>query len=103
MRKKREYIEGAAYHVTSRMNDKKRVFECNVGRKTMLLVLRDAKDKFGFKRTAQTQPLLDPEGAFPAVLLLTTKNTKCTKRKTTTKDTKGGKKRSDKNLCAPCG
>jgi putative transposase len=49
MRKKREYIEGAAYHVTSRTNDKKRVFECNVGQKTMLLVLRDAKDKFGFK------------------------------------------------------
>jgi hypothetical protein len=38
-----------------------------------------------------------------AVLLLATKNTKCTKRKTTTMDTKGGKKRSDKNLCAPCG
>jgi putative transposase len=49
MRKKREYIEGAAYHVTSRTNDKKRVFECNVGRKTMLLVLRDAKNKFNFK------------------------------------------------------
>jgi hypothetical protein len=38
-----------------------------------------------------------------AVLLLTAKNTKYTKRKTTAKDTKGGKKRSDKNLCAPCG
>ena len=48
MRKKREFIEGAAYHVTSRTNDKKRVFECNVGKKTMLLVLRDAKDRFGF-------------------------------------------------------
>jgi hypothetical protein len=32
------------------------------------------------------------------VLLLTAKNTKCTKRKTTAKDMKGGKKRSDKNL-----
>jgi putative transposase len=49
MRKKREFIEGAAYHVTSRINDKKRVFECNVGRKTMLLVLEDAKEKFAFK------------------------------------------------------
>ncbi|GHV33483.1 hypothetical protein AGMMS4952_25390 [Spirochaetia bacterium] len=49
MRKKREFIEGAAYHVTSRTNDKKRVFECNVGKKTLLLVLRDAKEKFGFK------------------------------------------------------
>jgi putative transposase len=48
MRKKREFIAGAAYHVTSRTNDKKRVFEGNVGRKTMLLVLMDAKEKFGF-------------------------------------------------------
>jgi putative transposase len=48
MRKKREFIEGAAYHVTSRTNDKKRIFECNVGRKTMLLVLGDAREKFGF-------------------------------------------------------
>jgi putative transposase len=49
MRKKREFIEGAVYHVTSRTNDKKRVFECNVGRKTMLLVLEDAKKKFAFR------------------------------------------------------
>jgi putative transposase len=49
MRKKREFIEGAAYHVTSRTNDKKRVFECNVGRKTMLLFLENAKGKFGFR------------------------------------------------------
>jgi putative transposase len=49
MRKKREFIDGAACHVTSRTNDKKRVFECNVGRKTMLLVLEDAREKFGFR------------------------------------------------------
>ena len=49
MRKKREFIEGAAYHVTSRTNDKIRVFECNVGKKVMLLVLEDAKEKYGFK------------------------------------------------------
>jgi putative transposase len=49
MRKKREFIEGAAYHVTSRTNNKNRVFECNVGKKTMLLILRDAKEKFGFR------------------------------------------------------
>jgi putative transposase len=48
MRKNREFFEGAAYHVASRTNDKRRVFECNVGRKTMLLVLKDAKEKFGF-------------------------------------------------------
>jgi putative transposase len=48
MRKKREFIEGAAYHVTSRTNDKKRVFECAVGRKIMALVLKDARKKFGF-------------------------------------------------------
>ncbi|MDR2028456.1 MAG: transposase [Treponema sp.] len=49
MRKKREFIAGAAYHVTSRTNDKKRVFECTVGRNTMLLVLEDAWVKFGFR------------------------------------------------------
>ena len=49
MRKKREFIESAAYHVTSRTNDIKRVFECKVSKKTMLLVLRDAKEKFKFR------------------------------------------------------
>ena len=49
MRKKREFVEGVAYHVTSRTNNKTRVFECNVGRKIMLLVLQDAKEKFNFR------------------------------------------------------
>ncbi|GHT69524.1 hypothetical protein FACS1894110_19140 [Spirochaetia bacterium] len=49
MRKKREYIEGAAYHVTSRTNDKIRVFERRLGKKVMLMVLDGAKKKFGFK------------------------------------------------------
>jgi putative transposase len=49
MRKKREFVEGAVYHVTSRTNDKKRVFDGNVGRKIMLLVLEDAKEKFDFR------------------------------------------------------
>jgi putative transposase len=49
MRKKRELMEGATYHVTSRTNDKIRVFECNLGRKIMLMVLADAKAKFGFR------------------------------------------------------
>jgi putative transposase len=49
MRKKREFVDGAAYHVTSRTNDKNRVFDSNVGRKTMLFVLEDAKEKFGFR------------------------------------------------------
>jgi hypothetical protein len=35
MRKKREFVEGAAYHVTSRTNDKIRVFERNLGRKSV--------------------------------------------------------------------
>jgi hypothetical protein len=34
MRKKREFIENTAYPVTPRTNDRIRVFECNVGRKT---------------------------------------------------------------------
>jgi putative transposase len=49
MRKKREFIEGAYYHVTSRTNDKIRVFENKLGRKIMLLTLQDAKNKFRFR------------------------------------------------------
>jgi len=48
MRKKREIIEGAAYHVTSRTNDKIRVFDGNLGRKIMLLVIEEAKEKYAF-------------------------------------------------------
>jgi putative transposase len=48
VRKKREFTEGAFYHVTSRTNDKIRVFENGLGRKIMLLVLEEAKDKFRF-------------------------------------------------------
>jgi putative transposase len=48
MYKKRSFIEGAFYHVTSRTNDKIRVFENNLGRKIMLIVLQNAKDKFRF-------------------------------------------------------
>jgi len=49
MRKKRDFIPGVAYHVTSRTNNKIRTFECNLGRKVMVLTLQGAKDKFGFK------------------------------------------------------
>ena len=49
MRKKREFVDGAAYHVVSRTNDKIRVFERNLGKKIMLLVLEDAKEKYGFR------------------------------------------------------
>lgn len=49
MRKKREFIEGSFYHVTSRTNDKIRVFENKLGRKIMLMVLQDAKNKFRFR------------------------------------------------------
>jgi len=49
MRKKREFIEGAFYHVTSRTNDKNKVFENHLGQKTMLLVLDEAKEKFRFQ------------------------------------------------------
>jgi putative transposase len=51
MLKKREFIAGAFYHVTSRTNDKIRVFENNLGRKIMLITLQDAKDKFKFRLT----------------------------------------------------
>jgi hypothetical protein len=48
MYKKREFTEGAFYHVTSRTNDKIRVFENNLGRKIMLITLQDAKEKFHY-------------------------------------------------------
>jgi putative transposase len=48
MRKKREFVDGAVYHVTSRTNDKTPVFADLAGRKTMLLVLMEAREKFGF-------------------------------------------------------
>ena len=49
MRKRRLLIDGTAYHVTSRTNDKKGVFAGRLGRKIMLLVLQEAKNKYGFK------------------------------------------------------
>ena len=49
MRKKREFIDGAAYHVTSRTNDKQKIFEDHLGKKTMMLVLQNAKEKFSLK------------------------------------------------------
>jgi putative transposase len=49
MRKKREFVDGAFYHVTSRTNDKKMVFGNKLGRKIMLVILQDAKDKFLFR------------------------------------------------------
>jgi len=51
MRKKREFISGVFYHVTSRTNDQIRIFENNPGRKIILLTLQDAKEKFRFKLT----------------------------------------------------
>jgi putative transposase len=48
MRNKRYFVGGAFYHVTSRTNNKIRVFENNLGRKIMLITLQDAKDKFHF-------------------------------------------------------
>jgi len=48
LRKKREFIEDAFYHVTSRTNDKIRVFENRLGRKIMLIALQDARDKYRF-------------------------------------------------------
>ena len=51
MRKKREFIEGAFYHVTSRTNDKVRVFNNKIGRKIMLITLQNAKEKYNFTLT----------------------------------------------------
>lgn len=49
MRQKRSITENAFYHVTSQTNDKIRVFDNNLWRKIMLIVLQDAKDKFKFR------------------------------------------------------
>jgi putative transposase len=49
--KKREFVTGAFYHVTSRTNDKIKVFENNLGRKIMLITLQNAKDRFHFRLT----------------------------------------------------
>jgi putative transposase len=51
MRKRRNFVEGAAYHITSRTNDKARIFEQRIGQRIMLLVLTEAKKKFGFRLT----------------------------------------------------
>jgi putative transposase len=48
MRKRRVFEAGAVYHVTSRTNDKKRVFGDRLGKKIMLLTLRNAKERYGF-------------------------------------------------------
>jgi putative transposase len=51
MYKKREFTEGAFYHVISRTNDKIRVFGNKLGRKIMLITLQAAKAKFHFTLT----------------------------------------------------
>jgi len=48
VRKKRELIDGAFYHVTSRTNNKIRVFDNKLGRKIMVSTLQKAKDKYHF-------------------------------------------------------
>jgi len=49
MRLKRKFIDGAAYHVTSRTNDKNKVFGNNLALKILLLAIEEAKEKYAFK------------------------------------------------------
>ena len=49
MRKKRVFIDGAFYHVTSRTNNKIKAFEARLGRNAMLLILNKAQKKYGFQ------------------------------------------------------
>jgi len=51
MRKLRRFAVETFYHVTSRTNNKIRVFENKLGRKIMLITLQDAKDKYKFVLT----------------------------------------------------
>ena len=48
MRQKRIFIDGAYYHVTSRTNDRIRVFGNKLGQKIMLMTLQNAKEKYRF-------------------------------------------------------
>jgi len=49
MRKKRMLIEGAAYHVTSRTNNKINVFEKKQCQRIFLFILEEAQEKFCFE------------------------------------------------------
>jgi len=49
MRKNRNFTPGAAYHVTSRTNDKNRAFSRYLGQKIMILTLQAAKEKYRFR------------------------------------------------------
>jgi len=51
MYKKREIVEGAFYHVTSRTNNKIRAFETKPGRKIIEITLKEAKEKYKFQLT----------------------------------------------------
>jgi len=48
MRKKRVFLDGAMYHVTSRTNGREKVFEHKPGKVIMMAVLKEAKEKYGF-------------------------------------------------------
>jgi len=49
MRKRRKFVEGAAYHVGSRTNNKINVFSTDFGRIILLYAIETAKEKFGFR------------------------------------------------------
>jgi len=49
MRKRRDFVEGTYYHVTSRTNNKIEIFSGGVGRKMILVVLEEAKEKYKFR------------------------------------------------------
>jgi len=49
MRKNRDLITGATYHVISRTNKRELAFEQPTARHVALLFLREAKEKFGFQ------------------------------------------------------
>ena len=49
MRKRRVFIEGAAYHVSSQTNNKTFIFNNTFDRNLMVLILRAAKRKYRFK------------------------------------------------------
>ena len=48
MRRNRELLEGAEYHVTARINRGERIFLEQEGRELFMLILKQAKKKFVF-------------------------------------------------------
>ena len=48
MRKRRTFVDGATYHITSRTNGKEKIFDRKPGKVIMMMLLKEAKEKYNF-------------------------------------------------------